>query len=154
MSESTVIIEELKNIHNGDAWHGASLMESLNGITPEQAAAQPLENAHSIWEIASHIAGWENVFRRRLESQDIAEPDAGDFPQTQEVSQQAWAQILADLESEHEKLIRVIAGFSDAMLEENVAHRDYSVRFMLRGLIRHHVYHAGQIALLRKAFTG
>jgi hypothetical protein len=31
-----------------------------------------------------------------------------------------------------------------------VAGRDYTVRFMVRGAIRHAVYHSGQIGLLRK----
>jgi len=35
-------------------------------------------------------------------------------------------------------------------LRETGAGKDYMVLYMLRGLTRHHVYHAGQIALLMK----
>jgi uncharacterized damage-inducible protein DinB len=153
MSRSASIIEELKNIHDGDAWHGASLMESLAGITPQQAARRMVGKAHSIWEIVEHISGWESVFCRRLEGQQINEPEAGDFPPVLEVSQQAWEKTLANLAKVHARLLSVVSEITDAMLEKPVANQAYSVGFLLRSLIRHHVYHAGQIALLRKAFT-
>jgi len=154
MSEIEKIVGELENIHDGNAWHGASLAEALSGITAEQAAARPLKLAHSIWEIVSHIAGWENIFRRRLEGDGQAiEPEAGDFPPVQAVSKEAWAQALEYLESAHEQLLQAISRLSDEALETNVAHRDYTVRFLLRGIVRHHVYHAGQIALLRKSLV-
>lgn len=153
MSELANIISELKAIHNGNAWHGPSLRESLAGVTAEQAAARPITEAHSIWEIVRHITGWENVFRRRLEGEPAEEPEAGDFPPVTEVSEQAWSRDLAELESEHERLLRVTAELADAALDAPITNRDCSVRFHLHATIRHHVYHAGQIGLLRKAFA-
>jgi uncharacterized damage-inducible protein DinB len=154
MSEIAFIIEELKSIHAGDAWHGPSLREVLSGLTAAQAAAKPLVSAHSIWEIVSHIAGWENVFRRRLEGDaDAKEPEAGDFPAIDTPSEQAWRNSLASLEAEHEELLKVVSELREQHLGENIAHRDYSVRFLLHAIVRHHVYHTGQIALVRKAFV-
>lgn len=153
MSEVAYIANELKEIHDGNAWHGPSLVEALAGLTPEQAAATPLPNAHSIWEIVSHITGWENVFRLRLEGIPAIEPEEGDFPAAKQVSQQLWAETLARLESAHERLLKVVKGLSDSNLDEMVVGKDYSVRFLLHAIVRHHVYHAGQIALLRKAFV-
>ena len=153
MSEVAYITNELKEIHDGNAWHGLSLQEALAGITPEQAAATPLPNAHSIWEIVSHITGWENVFRLRLEGSPAIEPEEGDFPAIKQVSQQVWDETLAHLDSAHERLLKVIEGLSDSNLDDAIAGKDYSVRFLLHAIVRHHVYHAGQIALLRKAFV-
>ena len=99
MSEIKEIIEELKNIHGGNAWHGASLKDALEGIAYEQAAAHPLKNAHSVWEIVAHIEGWEGVFRRRLEGQEISEPETGDFPDPAERSETAWTETLNKLET-------------------------------------------------------
>ena len=39
MSEVANVLDELRWIHEGDAWHGAALKESLSGVTAEQAAA-------------------------------------------------------------------------------------------------------------------
>ena len=152
MSEARDIVSELKVIHGGDAWHGPTLLDSLAGVTAAQAAARPLPHAHSIWEIVSHIAAWENVVRLRLEGSSVTEPEEGDFPATNEVSEEAWAQVLERLNDTHDRLLDAIAGLSDSRLDEGTAGKDYSIRFMLRGTIHHHVYHAGQVALLRKAF--
>lgn len=151
MSEIATIIDELKNIHDGDAWHGPSLKEALTDVTPQRAAARPVDNAHSIWEIVSHIKAWENVWRIRLEGHQATEPEEGDFPPVQEVSEQAWAQSLAELDAGHKRLLGVISELSESVLGETVVGAEYSIRFLLRGVIRHHIYHAGQIALLKKA---
>lgn len=153
MSEIANILNELKNIHDGNAWHGPSLKESLAGLTPERAAARPIAGAHSIWEIVRHIAGWENVFRLRLEGNPVTEPEEGDFPPVEDVSQQAWDETLRRLDDGHERLLRVVASLDDSVLQENVPGKEYSTRFLLDGLVRHHVYHAGQVSLLKRSFS-
>ena len=150
MSKIQAIIDELKYIHDGDAWHGPSLKEILSGVTAQQAAARPLANAHSIWELTLHIAGWEDVFHRRLVGRPIEEPEEGDFPPVTEVSEEAWRRALTRFDEEHSKLIETIAGLTDERLRETVIGKNYTIEYMLRGLVRHHVYHAGQIALLKK----
>ena len=49
MSERNNIFDEVKNIHDGDAWHGPALNENLKSMTPEQAAARPLPKADEPW---------------------------------------------------------------------------------------------------------
>lgn len=150
MSEIEHILDELQRIHEGDAWHGPSLREALAGVSARQAAAHGFDQAHSIWEIVRHITVWENVFRRRLETEAVEEPEAGDFPPVEDTSEMAWAQALAQLDDEHAQLIKVAAGLPDAALQDRVAGRDYTVRFQLASAVRHYVYHTGQIGLLKK----
>ena len=152
MSEIKEIFKELKNVHDGNAWHGASLRDALNDIVYEQAAAHPLMNAHSIWEIVAHIRGWEDVFRRRLEGQQSIEPEAEDFPVPAEQNAAAWTETLRKLENTHRKLLVTVEKLSESVLDTTIAGKDYSYRFLLRKTIDHKVYHSGQIALLRKFF--
>ena len=151
MSEIQTIIDDLKNIHDGDAWHGLSLKEILSGVTAEQAAAKQMANAHSIWELTMHIAGWEGVFMRRLAGAQINEPEEGDFPVVTGVSEESWRRTLDRFDETHLSLIESVAALTDERLREIVPGKDYTVGYMLRGLMRHHVYHAGQIALLKKS---
>lgn len=151
MSEIIEIIDELKSIHDGDAWHGPSLKENLAGISAAQAAAKPVANAHGIWELALHIAAWEEVFLRRLEGQPVVEPEEGDFPPVKESGEVAWQQTLQWLDDVHEKLLARISALTEDRLNEIVAGKDYTIRYLLRGIVRHHVYHSGQIGLLKKA---
>jgi uncharacterized damage-inducible protein DinB len=152
VSEIKEIINELKNIHDGNAWHGSSLKDALDGIKAEQAAVRPLKQAHSIWEIVAHIEGWEDVFLRRLEGQGTSEPETGDFPVPAEQSEKAWKEMLQKLKNTHRELLNVVEKLPDSVLETKIAGKDYSYRFLLRETVNHKVYHSGQIALLKKAF--
>jgi len=51
----------------------------------------------------------------------------------------------------HRQLHDTIARLADSWLSETVPGKDYSVYVMLHGVIQHNLYHAGQIALLKKA---
>jgi hypothetical protein len=65
MTETHRINSQLKRAQEGQAWHGPSLRELLDGVTAEQAAARPIPNAHSIWELVNHInKGESNVSKR------------------------------------------------------------------------------------------
>jgi uncharacterized damage-inducible protein DinB len=107
-------------------------------------------NAHSIWALTLHIEAWEEVFLRRLNGQAITEPEEGDFPPVTEASEEAWNQALRKLDATHQTLIETITKLSEERLGETVIGKDYTVDYLLRGIVRHHVYHAGQIALLKK----
>ena len=150
MSEIQTIIDELKIIHDGDPWHGPSMKEVLSGVSAEQAAAKPLANAHSIWELTLHVAAWEGVFMRRLAGLQLKEPEEGDFPAVTDASEEAWRRTLNRFDEGHRRVIEAAATLTDDRLSEIVPGKDYTVEYMLRGLMRHHVYHAGQIALLKK----
>src|SRR5262245_14965942 len=108
MTEMATIIDELQRIHDGDAWHGASLSDSLAGVTAEQAAAKPFAAAHSIWELTLHIAAWEGVLLNRLNGESTAEPEEGDFPDTTAASESAWQRALTRLNDRHQQLIERI----------------------------------------------
>ena len=152
MSEVERIADQLKRAYEGKAWHGPAVREVLAGITAEQAARRPLANAHNIWELAVHIGVWEAFARRRLEGEVITDvPPEQDWPPVTATDEAAWKKTLAQLEDGHMKLRRAIAALPEARLSETVQGMGYSVYFMLHGVVQHDLYHAGQIALLKKA---
>ena len=55
------------------------------------------------------------------------------------------------LEAGHRRLAEAVAATPDERLDDLVAGADHTVYVMLHGLIHHHLYHAGQIALLKRA---
>lgn len=155
MTEIERFVEELGEIHDGNAWHGPSLADSLTGLAADQAASRPLPDAHSIWEIVNHIAGWENIWRRRFQGDPHAsEPEEGDFPEVPEITEAAWRAAVSRLNEIHVNLLRDVGALTESQLDQNLPNRDYTHRFLIRGAVRHHVYHTGQIAILRKAFAG
>src|SRR6266542_626887 len=89
-------------------------------------------------------------FMRRLAGLQMNEPEEGDFPAVTDASEEAWRRTLNRFDEGHRRLIEAVATLTDERLSEIVPGKDYTVEYMLRGLLRHHVYHAGQIALLKK----
>jgi uncharacterized damage-inducible protein DinB len=151
MSEKKRLNDQLKRAFEGKAWHGPSVSEVLAGVTAEQAAAHPIAGAHSIWELALHIQTWERVGRRRIqEFVPIDVSDEEDWPAVTDTSEAAWARTLEDLRSNHQALRAAIRELDEAKLDEIVPGTTYSVYFLLHGVIQHDLYHAGQIALLKK----
>jgi uncharacterized damage-inducible protein DinB len=153
MDEIKRIDEQLRRAFEGQAWHGPSLRELLADVTAEQAAARPVPGAHSIWEIVRHIAAWHEGVRRRLEGEHVELSAAEDWPPAAGTPAAAWQDALAVLERTHTELRRTMSRLTDARLQEIVIGTDYSVEVMLHGLIQHDLYHAGQIALLKKAWS-
>ena len=80
MSESARIADQLRRAFAGEAWHGDSLFEILEGVTAAQASARPIKNAHTIWELVLHIAAWDNAVLRRLGGVAVELSDTENFP--------------------------------------------------------------------------
>ncbi|KXJ99134.1 MAG: DinB superfamily protein [Acidobacteria bacterium OLB17] len=150
MTEKQQIIDELRSILDGDPWHAASLAETLQGITAEQAA-QKLGASHSIWEIGGHIAGWNNVWAERLRGNAVDSPPNGNFPERKQIADAAWDELKTQISDSFENLTRAIDGRSDSELNERFGTNDYTLSFFLHGTVRHNVHHAAQIALLKSA---
>jgi uncharacterized damage-inducible protein DinB len=152
MTEIHRINSQLKRACQGEAWHGPSLRELLDGVTAELAAAKPIPNAHSIWELVNHIIAWEQIAKGRLEGNALAEiADEVNFPPVTDTGESAWQVTLQSLEASNQALRDSIRQIDDAKLEEMVEGASYPVYALLHGVIQHDLYHAGQIALLKKA---
>jgi uncharacterized damage-inducible protein DinB len=152
MSESARIAELLRRAFAGDAWHGDSVLELLAGVNAATAANHPIASAHSIWELVLHIAAWDDAVNRRIVSgKAVSLSDKQNFPPVRETSEAAWKQALQRLRQAHEQLVRTVAALPDPRLEERVPGKNYHIYFMLHGVTQHELYHAGQIAILKKA---
>jgi uncharacterized damage-inducible protein DinB len=144
----------MERAFEGDAWHGSSISEILTCITADQAAAHPIPEAHSIWEIVLHTSVWQRTVRERLQGKPIvALPDDEDWPPVTDTSTPAWTAAARELRSEYELLREEALLWRDRNLAETTEGQRYTVYEMLHGVIQHNLYHAGQIALLKKATT-
>ncbi|MGH9579905.1 MAG: DinB family protein [Terriglobales bacterium] len=149
MSETARIADQLQRAFAGNAWHGPSLRELLADVSAERAAARPLPNTHNIWELVLHITAWTNVARRRALGDNADLSPQENFPNADK-GETAWKEALASLERAHRELLAAIASLPDSRLQEEVPGHGYTVYVLLHGVVQHALYHAGQIALLRK----
>ena len=151
MPDANRIVEQLRNAFEGDAWHGPALLELLADVDPATAASHPLPETHSIWELVLHVAAWDEAVNRRIvERKALQLKGAQNFPPVKDKSSAAWKKAVAHLKKTHSALVKTTAGLSDKQLGERVPGKKYNIRFMLDGVVQHELYHAGQIAILKK----
>jgi uncharacterized damage-inducible protein DinB len=157
MTEKDRLIDQFDREVQREPWHGPSLTSILEGITAAQAARKPSEAVHSIWEILLHMTGWKREVTRRALGNVAAEPAEGDWPPIGDVTEARWLAVQADHLRAQQELLEVLRGLTEAQLAARVpgdsaafTGAGLSVIATLWGLVQHDVYHAGQIALLKK----
>ena len=149
--ESAHIAEQLRRAFEGDAWHGPALLELLQDVNAATAAAKPLPDVHSIWELVLHIAVWDDAASRRLAGKKWQPTGVANFPLVPKVTEAAWRKAIAHLRRTHETLVKTVAALPESRLRDRVPGKKYDFYFMLHGVVQHELYHAGQIAILKKA---
>ncbi len=152
MNEIERISDQLRRSFEGDAWHGPSVREVLEGVTPETAARKVLSDAHTIWEIVLHIAAWESFVRRHLEGETLKGfTGVEDWPEVNDPSPEAWRRAIDVLVQGHLALRQALSRFPEDRLNETVPGKKFPFYVLIHGAVQHDLYHAGQIALLKKA---
>ena len=151
ISESVLIADQLRRAFKGDAWHGPSVLELLEDVDAPTAAAKPLPDVHSIWELVLHIAAWDAAACRRLGGEKIQLTGVANFPVVPNPTEVAWSKALAQVKRTHNVLVKTVATLPESRLRERVPGKKYDFYHMLQGVAQHELYHAGQIAILKKA---
>jgi uncharacterized damage-inducible protein DinB len=145
------IAEQLRRAVDGEAWHGPSVMEILAGVDAHTAAAHPLAGGHSIWEILNHVTAWTRTVQRRLNGEAVELTGDDDWPPVSDTGDVAWQVAVESFRAAQRDLLAKLKSMSNDELGMFTPGKKYSYSFMLHGLVQHHLYHAGQMALLKKA---
>jgi uncharacterized damage-inducible protein DinB len=153
MSEIRRILNQMDRAFSGEAWHGPDLTQLLNGISSEDASKHPVPGAHSIWEIVNHIAAWNAIVQQKSKGEPVEVTTELDWPPVWEVSEVSWKRSLATLADNRTRLRNYVKTVRDDQLDEKVQRENYSQYVLLHGLVQHDLYHAGQIAVLKKALA-
>ncbi|HYN06428.1 MAG TPA: DinB family protein [Vicinamibacterales bacterium] len=153
------IADQLDRAVNGPAWHGQSILELLRGVTARDATARPIPDAHSIWELVAHTAAWLEIARLRLEgtaprriTQSMNWPPVNAKRASKGSASQAWKTDVNRLRRAARDLHAAIGAQDDGRLDEELPGVDdtWSAYITLHGVLQHVLYHAGQIAILKK----
>jgi uncharacterized damage-inducible protein DinB len=154
------LAELLRKGHSSDPWHGPATADLLAGLSPSMAAARPVANGHSIWEIVLHMTGWQREVARRLGGAAPGLPDEGDWPVPPESSGGAWDRAKTELRESLEQLADAMSALSEQDLESRIGTSSRPLGTGVTkaetviGMLQHNAYHSGQIAILIKALQG
>ncbi|MGH7742603.1 MAG: DinB family protein [Candidatus Eiseniibacteriota bacterium] len=147
-SEIDRILDQLQRAYTAQAWHGPAVLEVLAGVDATAARRRPIRSAHTILELVFHMTAWKDIVRRRLEGEKFDVTPAMDWPVPDE-GDGVWERALAGLERAHLRLRDGVARFDPEKLDQAPASGS-TAYVLMHGIIQHDLYHAGQIALLKK----
>ena len=153
MSETARLADQIRRAFQGSAWHGDSVLQLLADVDAKTAAARPIENAHTIWELVLHIAAWDDAVGRRAQGARVSLSSKENFPPVVDESEAAWRESVEKLKHTHNQLVKTVAAFPDSRLGKQVPGKKathHTFFYMFSGIVQHELYHAGQIALLKK----
>jgi len=155
MSELDRIRDQFRRAFDGEAWHGTAVPALLKDVNAENAAAHPIAGAHSIWELTRHIRAWESACLRRLNGDPAQLPGQEDWEPLNDFSDAAWEKTKQQLLDTHNQLLEAIGTIDESRLDQPIINdpqiKFSSVYVTLHGGVQHDLYHAGQIAILKKA---
>jgi uncharacterized damage-inducible protein DinB len=156
LSGTARLADQIRRAFDGDAWHGDSVLEILKGVDAKMAAAYPIKNAHSIWELVLHIDAWDGAIIERIGGAAVELHDEQNFPPVKDTGEVAWRRAIEHAKDTHSELVKAVTAFPDSRLQERVPGKTESYHdffYTFSGIVQHELYHAGQIALLKKAQT-
>ena len=153
MNRKEELLDTLRRSFDGDAWHGPAVLDTLADVSEAQAAWKPPGGAHTVWEIALHIAAWAGEVAQRLEGGKPGEPKEGDYPKPSG----GWRDAVARVRAARDRVLRVVEKLSDDDLNKRVGEQynaplatGFTYAASIEGLAQHNAYHAGQIRMLLK----
>jgi uncharacterized damage-inducible protein DinB len=151
MREAQRIADQALKMFAGDAWHGPSVMEVLADVDANVAAAHPIPDAHSIWELVLHLIATQAILLRRIRGETAGLNTEHFWPAVPPVSPSAWAETIARLKQQEADLRQAIGAFPEERLDARLTAEGTSAYNNFHGHVQHNAYHAGQISLLKKA---
>jgi uncharacterized damage-inducible protein DinB len=148
------IVEQMRAAFEGAAWHGPAVLELLRDVPADMAAAKSITGAHSIWALVLHLSATQAVLLRRVRGEDAGLSDADFWTDVPEETEENWAAAVDRLTRQERELRAAIAAFPEDKLDEKLMPSGTSSAYAnFHGHVQHNLYHAGQIALLKKAYS-
>ena len=141
------IVKVLQHTYEKNAWHGPAVKEVLENVTPADAQKR-LSDSHSIIELVAHMTAWRLFVVKKLQGNtEYKVTDEMNFTTPTD-----WVKVIEELDASQARLIEALKSFDSSKLYDPVPHGSYNYNFytLLHGIIHHDLYHAGQIALLKK----
>ena len=150
MAEVDRIVDQYERAMNGEAWHGDPVWKILDGVSAEQAAGRASPQVHTIWQLVAHMTFWETEVLRRLNRLPARPVEELNFPAMPDVTEDNWNQTREEFRHSNFNFRTALTKLDESQLDQLMPGRETSIYVEVHGVIQHHLYHAGQIAILSK----
>jgi len=159
MTTSEKLKQEFEKVLSGRPWYSIGIYDTIEKVSFEAAYEKPPGSVHNIAGIVMHMVAWTEEVMDRMNGMTAGIPTSGDWPETGAPSEQKWQSYVEDLKLVNVNLTGIIQNFPEEQWSEPVDDQRgtrpvFTFEELINGLIQHHVYHAGQIALLNRIING
>lgn len=145
------IIHRFTDILQSDPWYGTAVYDVLDDFPASLVHKRTKPGAHAPIDILYHMITWTEFTLRRMENNNEGEPRFSEKKDWRDIDPKVhtWKKGVAELKRLQKQVIAILKKKDDSFLRQKVDYRDYDVEYLLNGIADHHIYHLGQIALLR-----
>lgn len=153
MNTATKLQTELEKVLSGEPWYGEPVYKVLSRVTFESAYEKPVNSVHNIAQIILHMISWTEEVIDRMNEKPAGYPLSGNWNDPGAPDEEKWQMYIDDLKLVNVSLVKAIQDFpeqkwDEPIIDERGEEPIVTYAELVRGLIQHHVYHQGQIALL------
>ncbi|WP_449620405.1 DinB family protein [Robertmurraya sp. Marseille-Q9965] len=141
MNAKEILLLQLSACHDQNTWF-VSLLNSLDGLTEEEAQWKPTGTTNSIFEIINHLIYYNQRYLNRvkgLPNPEVVESNDESFNNLEELT---WAETTTRITNLMTEWKETVAAADEQTIEKwstDIAH-----------LANHALYHTGQILYIRK----
>lgn len=150
MKETERIKKLFEDLYSGNPWLDVTLVETLAGLSAQQAAHKPDPNWNSIWEITNHLISWRENVLGRVNGQTLKTPENNYFSYVIDTSDIAWELTLKKLHNSQQAWLEFLDKMQDGEMEKIYPANEHTYADHIHGIIQHDAYHLGQIVMLAK----
>lgn len=155
MTTTEKLSNELEKVLSGRPWYGSSVYDIVEKVTFEAAYEKPSGSIHNIAEIVLHMIAWTEEVMDRINGLTAGVPSSGDWPPIGAPDEEKWQNYVNDLKLVNVNLLGLVQHFPDEKWDEPIDDKRgdrpvVTYEQLVSGLIQHHIYHTGQIAVLRR----
>ena len=123
----------------------AGLFQQIKDLGPDEALWKSSEERHCIWEIVRHVNYWKSYVIAKINNQEVPNPETGSWPVIKfGEKENDWQDEIHRTELLHNTYVKTVNNNLKILFE---IEEGYGA--LLRQLIYHDAYHAGQIGILR-----
>ena len=131
-----LLSEQLKFSHTDENWFVPTQV-AVNGLTSEQANWKDSTDNHSIAELISHLAFWNEIQLRAFKGEDFSDFKIDNDTTFVTYTQEGWNNIVLKLDSIQMELKQLTENANEEQLSEWASN--------MSAIASHNAYHAGQI---------
>lgn len=150
MEITSLIANNIREVHYDGSWTAENLQQQLAGISWEQATTK-IKDLNTIAALVFHINYYIAAVLKVLEGEPLKAHDSESFNLPPIKSQQEWEQLVKKAVEDAKAFAEALEKLPDEKMGDAFEDEKYgSYLRNLIGLLQHTYYHLGQIALIKK----